>query len=71
LPGQLALILAAAPLFPPTALAAIALCAAGWRKPGSLVRPQRWQLPAALILALVQLGVFGVLMMALLQGQAR
>jgi hypothetical protein len=63
--GRSALFLACIPLFPPTSLIAIALCAAGARRPGSIVRPGRWPLRAALVLALVQIIAAIVVFLAL------
>jgi ribosomal protein S27E len=60
--GRLALLLALIPLFI-FPLAALAFAAAGWRKPGSLVRPRRWQLPAAVVIALLNLALTTLLVL--------
>jgi hypothetical protein len=51
--GRQALILAILPLFI-TGVAALFIALRRWKAPGSLVAPQRWIMPAALVLASVQ-----------------
>ncbi len=59
--GRIALALAIIPLFPPTALAALVVLAAGRGKPGSLVRPTRFHAHLAFVLACAQLTVVALL----------
>lgn len=61
--GRQALILAILPFFI-TGLAAIFLAIRYWKTPGSLVKPQRWQLPVALVLAILQTLAFSALILA-------
>jgi len=51
--GRQALILAILPLFI-TGLAALFIAIRRWKAPGSLVAPQRWLMPTALTLAILQ-----------------
>jgi len=51
--GRQALMLAVLPLFI-TGLAALFIALRHWKTPGSLVQPQRWLMPTALVLAGVQ-----------------
>lgn len=51
--GRQALVLAILPLFI-TGLAALFVVFRHWRTPGSLVHPQRWLMPTALVLASLQ-----------------
>lgn len=51
--GRQALMLAVLPLFF-TGLASLFLVVRHWRTPGSLVHPQRWLMPTALVLASLQ-----------------
>jgi hypothetical protein len=67
--GRLALILACVPAFPPTSVAALLLCATTWRKPGSLVRPQKWLYPIAMLIAALQLVAATILLLALTRGR--
>lgn len=58
-----ALVLAILPLFI-TGLAALYLAVRHWKTPGSLVSPQPWVMPTALVLSLVQTIAFSVLILA-------
>ena len=58
-----ALVLAILPLFI-SGLAALFLAARHWKTPGSLVSPQRWTMPTALVLGIVQTVGFTVLILA-------
>jgi hypothetical protein len=51
--AHLAFVYSLIPLFV-TGLCAIYLAARYWKAPGSLVRPRRWEMPAALVLAILQ-----------------
>jgi len=51
--GRQALMLAIVPLFL-TGLAALFIVLRYWKSPGSLVKPQRWLMPTALVLASLQ-----------------
>jgi hypothetical protein len=61
--GRQALMLAILPLYL-TGLAALFLCLRHWRTPGSLVRPARWQMPVALVLATIQVVGLSILIWA-------
>jgi hypothetical protein len=58
-----ALVLAILPLFI-TGLAALYLALRHWKTPGSLVSPQPWAMPTALVLSIIQTIGFTVLIMA-------
>lgn len=51
--GRQAFMLSVLPFFI-TGLAAIFIAIRHWKSPGSLVSPQRWQMPVALVLAILQ-----------------
>jgi hypothetical protein len=67
--GRLALVLACVPAFPPTAIAALLVCATTWKTPGSLVRPQPWQYPLAMLIATLQLAGAAILLLAVATGR--
>jgi len=60
--GRQALLLSLLPLFI-TGLAAIYLAVRHWRTPGSLVSPQRWAMPVALVFAILQTLGFSALLL--------
>jgi hypothetical protein len=61
--GRQAFMLSVLPFFI-TGLAAIFIAIRHWKSPGSLVTPQRWQMPVALVLAILQTLGFVILIIS-------